>query len=161
MIIKAKGGAGPYGMDADGWRRTFISKNFSKSSDDLYKTFAAVIKRICVESNLSLEAFLLCRLIPLDKNLGLRTNRSWRDIERNIWKSRGDFISSVCSLQGFGVHEEVCEAAIRAINAIFQEWNAFNSINRNVFLHNISIIYPAIIVYMHTCHSSPSGLFVF
>ena len=53
-----------------------------------------------------------------------------------------------------------CEAAIYAMRTIFEEENteailliyaanAFNSINRNVFLHNINIIYPAIPIYVH------------
>ena len=165
-------------MDADGWRRIFASKNFSKSSDDLCKAFAAVIKRICVESNLSesLEAFLSCRLIPLDKNPGLRpigVGEILRRIAGKVVVSlvRGDVISSVGSLQVCGGHEAGCEAAIHAMHTIFEEENteaiilidaanAFNSINRNVFLHNISIICPAITIYVHNCYSLPSRLFV-
>ena len=38
--------------------------------------------------------------------------------------------------------------------------NAFNSINRNVFLHNISIICPSISIYVHNCYSVHSRLFI-
>ena len=82
-----------------------------------------------------------------------------------------DVISSVGSLQVCGGHEAGCEAAIHAMHTIFEEENteaillidaanAFNSINRNVFLHNISIICPAITIYVHNCYSLPSRLFV-
>ena len=73
-VTKTKGGSGPSGMDADGWRRIFTFKSFGDSSTDLCKTFAAVIRKIYTEPNLSssLEALLACRLIPLDKNPGLR-----------------------------------------------------------------------------------------
>ena len=72
--IKTRGGAGPSGLDADGWRRILTSKQFGKCSNDLCNTFAEVIKKICTTDNISssLEAFLACRLIPLDKNPGLR-----------------------------------------------------------------------------------------
>ena len=38
--------------------------------------------------------------------------------------------------------------------------NAFNSINRNVFLHNVTIICPAIAIYVKNCYSLHSRLFI-
>ena len=38
--------------------------------------------------------------------------------------------------------------------------NAFNTINRNVFLHNISIICPEIATYVTNCYQKPARLFV-
>ena len=38
--------------------------------------------------------------------------------------------------------------------------NAFNSINRNVFLHNVTITCPAIAIYVKNCYSLPSRLFI-
>ena len=38
--------------------------------------------------------------------------------------------------------------------------NAFNSINRNVFLHNVTIICPAITIYVKNCYSLHSRLFI-
>ena len=68
-------------------------------------------------------------------------------------------------------HEAGCEAAVHAMHDIFEEENteavllvdasnAFNSVNRNVFLHNVSIICPAIATYVQNCYSLPSRLFV-
>ena len=72
--VKTQDGSGPSGMDADGWKRILKSKQFEKSSIDLCKAFTEVIKKICSIENqsASLEAFLACRLIPLNKNPGLR-----------------------------------------------------------------------------------------
>ena len=72
-ILKTKGAAGPSGLDADGSKRILISNQFSNSSNDLCKTFAEVIKKICTTEDLSssLEALLARRLIPLDNNPGL------------------------------------------------------------------------------------------
>ena len=43
--VKTQGGSGPSGMDADGWKRILTSKQFGKSSIDLWEAFAEVIKR--------------------------------------------------------------------------------------------------------------------
>ena len=71
---KTKGGSGPSGMDADGWRRIILSNQFHQNSDDLCHALAKVARKLCTKEDLSasIEAFLACRLIPLDKNPGLR-----------------------------------------------------------------------------------------
>ena len=73
-IFKTKGAAEPSGLDVDGWKWILTSNQFGNSSNDLCKTFAEVIKKFCTTEDLSssLEALLACRLIPLDKNSGLR-----------------------------------------------------------------------------------------
>ena len=38
--------------------------------------------------------------------------------------------------------------------------NAFKSINRNVFLHNVEVICPSIKRYVKNCYSVNSGLFI-
>ena len=59
--VRTRGGAESSGLDADGWRKILIAKH-------------EVIKKLCTANNLSLllEPFLAFRLIPLDKNPGLR-----------------------------------------------------------------------------------------
>ena len=128
--IKTRGGSGPSGMDADGWRRMLTSKSFSKASSDLCKAFGEVIKSLCVEENLSssLEAFLACRLILLDKKPGLRpigVGEILRRIAGKVVVSviREDIITSVGSLQVCSGHEAGCEAAVHAMHDIFEEEN--------------------------------------
>ena len=64
-----------------------------------------------------------------------------------------------------------CEAAVHAMMEIFQEEdtdalllvdasNAFNSLNRKVFLHNIKYLCPPLAIYTRNCYSMPSRLFV-
>ena len=79
VILKAsmliKGGSGPSGLDADGWGRILTFRAFGAATLDLRKTFVQLIKKFCVEeleSPSSLESFVACRLIPLDKKPGLR-----------------------------------------------------------------------------------------
>ena len=43
--LKTRDGAGPSGLDADGWKRIFNSNQFGNRTDDLCKTFAEVIKK--------------------------------------------------------------------------------------------------------------------
>ena len=68
--LKVQGSAGPSGMDAAGWRHMCTA--FHGASRDLCISLAAFTCRIC--SNFidpsGLAAFIACRLIPLDKNLG-------------------------------------------------------------------------------------------
>ena len=73
-IPRTRGGSGPSGMDADGWGRILTSNSFGKSSTNICIALANVAKKSCVEADQtdSLEAFLASRLIPLDKNSGLR-----------------------------------------------------------------------------------------
>ena len=64
-IIKTRGFAGPSGLDADGWCRI--------SGEDLRKAIADMTKRLCQDNTVKhLEVFLACRLIPLDKQPGIR-----------------------------------------------------------------------------------------
>lgn len=70
-VIKTKGESGYLTMDAGGWRRILYSNNFGDTNLDLRK---ALSKTICTEkvSTLSIESLVVCRLISLDKNPGLR-----------------------------------------------------------------------------------------
>ena len=66
MVLRAasitKGGSGPSGLDADGWRRILTSNSFGTASSDLRKSVADFIKKLCSKrinsENKSLEAFI-------------------------------------------------------------------------------------------------------
>ena len=70
--LRTQGGAGPSGVHAAGWRR--ILTGFHRESVDLCEAVAALGRRVCTEfvDPASLEAFLACRLIPIDKKPGVR-----------------------------------------------------------------------------------------
>ena len=77
--MKTKGCSGPSGLVADGCRRILVSNSFRNCTSDLRKAVAKFIKKLCAEqtevnkgNEQSLEAFTACRLIPLNKNPGLR-----------------------------------------------------------------------------------------
>ena len=63
------------------------------------------------------------------------------------------------------------EGVIHAMSQIFNEEdseavllidasNAFNTVNRKLFLHNVSVICPEIAVFVRNCYSSPLRLFI-
>ena len=70
--IRTKAGSGPlrYGCR---WLTVLASNNFGSSSSDLRKAFANIVQKLCtyLAETHTIEAFLSCRLIPLDKNPGL------------------------------------------------------------------------------------------
>ena len=176
--VKTQGGSGPSGMDADGWKRILTLKQFGKSSIDLYRAFAEVIKEIYSIENqsASLEAFLACWLIPLDKNPGLRPTgigEALRHIAGKVVVThfRTEIVTSVGSLQVCAGQEAGCKSIIHAMQAIYEDEtceavllvdssNAFNSINRNVFLHNAAIICPVIALYVKNCYCLHSRHFI-
>ena len=176
--IKTKGGSGPSGMDADEWQRILVSNSFGMANSDLRKAFANVAKKLSTDliETQTIETFLFCRLIPLDKNPGFRPT-GVREVLRRIAGKvivsvlKNDIIDCTGSLQVCASQEAGIEAAVHALNSTYNDENndavllvdasnAFNSLNRDVFLHNISYICPAISVFIKNCYNSPSRLFI-
>ena len=182
MVRKAasrtKGGAGPSGLDANGWCRILTSNCYGTSSSDLCKTLALVIKRLCTEkvNSTSIEALLASRLIPLDKNPGLRPIGVGEILRRIAGKVvtaalRQEIISSVGCLQTCAGLEAGCESTIHAMRTKFDQEeseavllvdasNAFNAINRKAFLHNVGIVCPPLAVFVRNCYAENLRLFV-
>ena len=123
-----------------------------------------------------MEVFLACRLIPLDKNPGLRPICIGEVLRRIPGKVvvthfRTEIVASVGSPQVCAGQKAGCESIIQAMQAIYEDEtceavllvdasNAFNSFNRNVFLHNVTIICPAIAIYVKNYYSLHSRLFI-
>ena len=176
--LKTKGGSGLLWMDADGWKRILTSRQFAESSTELCTTIANMVKKLCIDEDLAntLEAFLSCRLIPLDKNPGLRLIGVGEMLRRTVGKVivstlRDDIITSVGPLQVCAGQESGCETAVHAMSKMYKEEhtdavllgdaaNAFSSVNRKVFLHNINGVCPLISIYVEDCYTLPSRLFI-
>jgi hypothetical protein len=58
---RTEGGAGPSGMNADDWSRILATNKYERISEN-----------VAPEAMSSLEAFISCLLIPLNKNPGCR-----------------------------------------------------------------------------------------
>ena len=111
----------------------------------------------------SIEAYLSCRLIPLDKNPGVQPIGIVEAMRRIIGKSiiytiKPRIRESAGDLQPCAGQRPDCEVAIHAMSQIFtkEETNAFYS---KVMLHNIQYICPALAVYTQYCYATPSRLF--
>ena len=176
--LKTRGGAGPSGLDGDGWRRILTSNSFGNEPSELCSSLAKLTRLLCstIQEENSLEPLLASRLIPLDKNPGLRPIGIGETLRRVIGKTvarvlKRDIIDSVGSLQVCAGQDAGCEAAIHSLRKIFEDEdteavmlidasNAFNSINRKAFLHNVNIICPSIATFTVNCYGSPSRLFI-
>ena len=143
------------GLDADGWCKILTSRAFGTATLDLRKTFAQLIKELReeeLESPSSLESFVACRLIPLDKKPGLRPIDVGEVLRRIAGKAimilfKNDITHAAGASQLSAGQDAGDEAVVHAMHDIFSEGNteavllidaenAFNSINREVMLHN-------------------------
>ena len=104
------------------------------------------------------KLFLACRLIPLDKNPGLRPIGVGEVLRRIAGKVvmkvvKEDIKKAVGCLQLCAGQEAGCEAAIHAMHGLFESneteailmvdvENTFNSINHKALLHNIDYLCP-------------------
>ena len=172
-IKRTKRPAGPSGMDTDGWGLILISGNFGNVAEDLRKSIAEMAKRICQERIANyLAAFLACRLILIYKQPGDRPVRVGEVLRQVIGKIamkhlRKDVLKATRSLQLCAGQDAGSEAAIHAVYDMFNEDDAevvlmvdasndFNSINREAFLHNTKVLYPALVTFINNCYSIPS-----
>ena len=133
LILKAamltKRGSGPSGLDADGWRKILTSRSFGTSSSELRKTFALFVKSLCVKeikNAESLESFIACRLIPLDKHPGIRPIGVGEVLRRIAGKAvmillKKDVCKAAGSLQLCGGQVAGSEAAIHAMHDVFND----------------------------------------
>ena len=78
--LQTRGSSGPSGLNANGWRRILVSKNFGAAGHNLRGALATFVRsstetEVFVENGITytnLEAYTACRPIPLDKNPGVR-----------------------------------------------------------------------------------------
>ena len=135
--------------------QNFNFRAFGTATLDLRKTFAQLIKELReeeLESPSSLESFVACRLIPLDKKPGLRPIDVGEVLRRIAGKAimilfKNDITHAAGASQLSVGQDAGDEAVVHAMHDIFSEGNteavllidaenAFNSINREVMLHN-------------------------
>ena len=156
--LRTRGAAGPSGLDAFGWRR--LCTSFQQASDDLCCSLALVACKLCT-SCVDLDgiiALVACHLIALNKCPGVRPIGVGEMVRRIIAKAilsivKLDVLEAAGSLQLCAGQDAGNEAAVHAMRAIFCDdsteavllvdaSNAFNSLNRQVALHNIQALCP-------------------
>ena len=128
-----------------------------------------------VRQHESLEAFLASQLIPLNKSTAVRSIRIAEILRRIIGKAvmsvvKKEVIQAAVSLQVCSGQVAGVESAIHSKVDLFKSdnsaavlqidaTNAFNSLNRNVFLRNIKVICPEISNFVINRYTLPSRLF--
>jgi len=175
--LHTHGAAGPSGVDAYCWRRMCTS--YKEASAGLCSALASVARYLCttlLEDPTVLMPFIACRLIPLDKNPGVRPI-GIGDVPRRIVAKATlfvigeDIISAAGPLQTCAGHAAGSEAAIHAMKELFDNGeceaallvdasNAFNCINRQAALHNISVLCPSFSTILQNTYSTPVRLFI-
>ena len=108
------------------------SKAFGTHTSDLYDAIASMTKRLCTDRSChednSLDALFACRLIPLNKNPGLRPIGIGEILRRIIGKSvmyilKPNIIDSSGDLQLCAGQKLGCEAAVHSMARIFYEFD--------------------------------------
>ena len=174
--LKLSGSAGPSGIDAAGWRRLCVS--FHSASKELCNAIAELARRICTQfiDPTSMQAFVACRLIPLNKNPGVRPIGVCECLRRLIGKAVlsvvGPYVREVTgALQLCAGQDAGIEAAIHAMSDIFNAEetdaillvdarNAFNNLNRRAALFNVNRLCPAIGKILINTYRSAADLYV-
>ena len=148
--LKTHASHGHSGLDACEWRR--ILTHFNQISIELCKTIAKLSYTIATKvlPHENLMAYNSCRLIPLDKNPGVRPIGIGEVLRRIIGKTITQCIKS--DLKSLGKNFQLClgqecgiEYAIHSLRNEFEKpgtyaillidaENAFNSLNRKLAL---------------------------
>ena len=173
---QCRGSAGPSGLDSDMWRR--LCSSFKGPSSAMCQAIAGLARLLATQvlDPDNLIPFLSCRLVALDKQPGVRpigiSEVVRRIAAKAILKVVGRDVEEACGhLQKCSGCPAGLEAAVHAMQQIFQEEdtegillvdakNAFNSLNREVALHNVQYTCPALSPCLHNCYSKPTRLFV-
>ena len=142
------------------------------------QSLALTAKRLCTTPTdpRCVSPLLACRLIALDKNPGVRPIGIGETPRRIIAKAllavtRNDILETVGSSQLCAGQIAGAESAVHAVRECFQleeteavllvnASNAFNSLNRNVALHNIQFECPAISTFLINTYREPTELFI-
>ena len=165
-------------MDADGWRKPLTSKVYGDCGKDLRKSIAKLTRKLCTQetNDESLQGFLAARLVPLDKQPGVRPIGVGEVLRRISGKLvmavvKEDVIAGGSRVQMCSGQKGGSEAAIHAMRSVFESEtaeavilvdaaNAFNNINRKALLHNVKVLCPIFACYVNNCYRSPARLFV-
>ena len=157
---QTKGAAGPSKLDSDQYKLMLVSTKFKKEGKELREQIAMLARKLAssIIDPTTLEPLVASNLIPLNKNPGVRPIGVGEILRRIIgkaisWTLKQDIQEAAGPLQVATGLESGAEAAIHAMRVIFEDSecdavilvdasNAFNSLNRQVALHNIQYICP-------------------
>ena len=173
--IKTKGSFEPSGHDANFWRKILNNSIYGSPSDDLCHEIAQMTKQMYSENindQGSIESLISCRLIPLDKDPGVRPIGVGEVLRRIVGKAvmvivKPEILNATGYQQLCIGQEAGCEVAIHAVRDLFEQdsthgfieinaSNAFNQINRKV-LQNVKIMCPE--TYIGNCYTQRTSIY--
>ena len=122
--LQSKGAAGPSGLNGELLRRMLCSKNFSAAGKSLREEIASLARNLLTKSAALLEPYIATRLIPRDKNPGIRPIGIGESLCRLIGKTITKYFNSYIKeaagpLQTCAGHGAGAEAAIHGMKEIF------------------------------------------
>ena len=174
--VRTQGGAGPSGLNARLMKSLLSKKRYGNPAVDLQKAIAHLAKKMAKEKCKNINSLIARRLIPLDKNPGIRPIAIGEVIMRIIGKCvmeviREDIKEAAGNLQVCAGQRAGGEAAIHAVKRMYEDTeceavilvdaeNAFNSINRESMLHNIRIKCPPFHQYLKNTYGVASNLYI-
>ena len=174
--LQSQGGAGPSGVDSQGWKR--LCTSFRSASTELCNSVAMVARRICTSTvdPAGLAPLTASRLVALDKCPGVCPVSIEETIRRIMAKAilrilAPDIKEVAGSFQLCAGQEAGCEAAVHAMRKIFQRecteailqvdaTNAFNRLNRQATLRNIQVLCPSLATVLINTYRSSTELFI-
>ena len=175
---RTHGSAGPSGMDSEGWARLLCSRQFKSKPSELCESIAVLARRLCCDfvNPHYIRTLTSSRLIPLDKNPGIRPVGVGEVLRRIIGRAvttvlKPELIDSTGPIQVCAGIPGGIEAAIHAVRKMYEDPNteavllvdadnAFNSLNRKAALNNIRYICPEFSTYLVNTYRSPSNLYI-
>ena len=170
--------AGPCGLDSEGLSRMLCSKQFKSKPAELCEAVAVFARKLCSEyvDPADISSYTASRLIPLDKNPGVRPVGVGEVLRRIVGKAvtmslKPELIEATGPIQVCAGIKGGVEAAIHALRKVYEDPqtqgillvdadNAFNSLNRKAALSNIRIVCPEFSTYLINTYREPSKLFV-
>ena len=177
--IRTKVSHGPSGLDANFWSKILYNSTFGNTSDNICHAIALLARMLCSEEVVDpekIEGLVACQIIPLDKLPGVRPTGVGEVLQRIIDKAILTMLKSdILSVTGY---QQLCadlesggKVAVHAVVDLFEEdathgfiqidtSNAFNSINRTLFLNNVKILCTGLATYIKSCYMKPSRLFI-
>ena len=183
MVLKAasliKGAWRPPQLDFEQYQHILSSRKFKKENKELREQIARLARLLASEivDPHSVKALVACRLIPLNKNPGVRPVGVGEVIRRITgkcigWVMKKDIQGAAGPLQMATGLQSGAEAAIHSMKEIFDDEqtdavilvdasNVFNSLNRNAALHNIQILCPQFSTILISTYRLPVIMIVF
>ena len=122
----SRGSAGPSGLDADAWTRMLTC--FKQSSDRLCAALSCAARALCTQDRTAddMEGLTAARLIPLDKQPGVRPIAVGEVFRRIICKAimrvvEMDVLKVTAPIQVCVGVPSACEAAVHSMERLFQD----------------------------------------